>query len=336
MKNIAVFAAFVIIGAGLVFCPPAGAQGHVLSNTVPGESRAPFPYALSLSPSAGFLYGHGEEPVYKYPGEETYLSQLLWDIKPLWYLGTALDFSPIRPLEKWGFFTGLSLKFGFPGRTGIMEDRDWETQYDELTKYSRSDSYTNGAFLLDVSLGLSLPVKKLAVFKFYWTFSWMSFQWTARDGYKWYSPNANTPLDDSVEPAPLYGASVVYLQNWILTSPGLALSIPLFRHFRVDLKFQMSPFVFCGARDDHVLRDLEIIDNVLWGLYLEPAGTFAFAFLDRFELSLSVSYRYIRGRRGDSYDRKTGESGGIYLKHDQAAGAAWYALDSGLIFKVRL
>jgi outer membrane protease len=278
MKNIAVSAAFVILWGGLVFCPPAGAQGHVLSNTAPGKSRAPFPYALSLGTSAGFFYGHGEELVYKYPGKETYLSQLLWDIKPLLYIGTVLDFSRIRPLEKPGFFTGLSLKFGFPGRTGIMEDRDWQTQDDELTNYSRSDSYTNGAFLLDVLLGLSLPVKNFAVFKIYWTFSWMSFQWTARDGYLQYSPNENTALDDSVEPAPLYGASVVYLQNWLLTSPGLAVNIPLFRHFRVDLKFQMSPFVFCGARDDHVLRDLEFVDDVSWGLYMERRGLLPFPF----------------------------------------------------------
>jgi outer membrane protease len=336
MKNIAVFTVFVIILTGLVFCPPLWSQGHVLSNATPGENGAPFPYALSLSSSTGFLYGYGEELVYKYPEGETYLSQLLWNMKPLFYMGTALDFSRIKPLEKPGFFTGLSLKFGFPGKTGTVEDRDWQAQSDELTNYSRSDNYTNGAFLLDALLGLSLPVKKIGILKFYWTFSWMSFQWTGRDGYVQYSPDKDIPLDDSMKKVPIYGASVVYLQNWLLTGPALAVNIPLFRHFRVDLKFQISPFVFCGARDDHVLRDLEFVDNIPWGLYMEPGGDFVFSFLDRFELSLSVSFRYIKGRRGDSYNRNTGQSGGMYLKHDQTAGAAWYALDSGLIFKVRL
>jgi outer membrane protease len=333
MKNIAVFTAFVIIWTGLA--PPARGQGHILSSAASGES-APFPYALSLASSAGFLYGCGEELVYKYPGGDAYLSQLLWDMKPLFYLGTALDFSRINPLEKPGFLGGLSLKFGFPGKTGFVEDRDWQTRHDELTNYSRSDSYTNGAFLLDFLAGLSLPVQKFGVLKFYWTFSWMSFQWTGRDGYVQYSPDENTPLDGGAEKIPLYGASVVYLQNWILTGPGLAVNIPFLRHFRADIRFHMSPFVFCGARDDHVLRDLEFVDDLPWGLYLEPAGDFVFSFQDRFELSLSVSFRYIRSRRGDTYSRNTGKSGGDYLKYDQNSGAAWYALDSGLLFKVRL
>jgi outer membrane protease len=335
MKNIAVFSAFVIILGALV--PGLPVQGQ--SRPLPGPDKAPFPYALSLFSSAGFLYGRGEEILYKYPGEEIQLSQLLWNVKPLFYYGAALDFSRIRPLEKPGFFGFFSLKFGFPGKTGVMEDRDWMTTQDELTNYSLSDNYTNQALLFDLLLGQSLPLGDRTLIKLSLGLSYMSFQWTGRDGYVRYSRNENTPLDDSVERSPLYGPSIAYSQNWLLISPELGVEIFLFTRFRVNLSFQVSPLVFCFARDDHVMRFREFQDFVSGGLYLEPRGGFAFSFRERFELSLSVSYRHIRGAHGESYARRTGPEGeGTFLfsKSAEEAGAGWYALDSGLVFKVRL
>jgi outer membrane protease len=336
MKNIAVFTALVIILWTLP-CPQVRGQGHTLSALITGTS-AGFPYGLTLAASTGFLYGYGEEIVYKYAGKETYLSQLLWNMKPLFYYGAALDFSRIRPLEKPGFFGSLSLKFGFPSKTGGMEDRDWMTMNDELTNYSLSDNYTNGAFLLDLFLGASLPLGDFALIKLQWSFSLMSFQWAGRDGYYQYSSSKNVPLDDSVGITPYYGVLILYAQNWLITSPGLAVQLPLSRHFRAELLFQISPFIFCNARDDHILRNLEFLDYVSGGLYLEPGGKFAFSFRERFELSLYGSYRYIRGGHGESYERSTGTGTGLgqYLKSEQDAGAAWYAFDSGLTFKVRL
>jgi outer membrane protease len=335
MKNIAGFSAFVIILWTLVPGLPARGQGHVLSKDI--NKDVPFPYALSLFSSIGFLYGRGEEILYKYPGEEIQLSQLLWNVKPLFYYGAALDFSRLRPFEKAGFFSSLSLKFGFPGKTGIMEDRDWLTPKDELTNYSLSDNYTNQAFLLDFLLGLSLPLGSRSIIRLSWSFSWMSFQWTGRDGYVRYSINGDTPLDDSVEPSPLYGPSIVYTQEWLLTSPGLAIEVPLFPRFRANFSFQISPLVFCFARDDHVMRSLEFQDHVSGGLYMEPRGDFIFSLGEFFELSLAVSYRHVRGAHGESYGRNTGPGGSVsFYKSTEDAGAGWYALDSGLSFKVRL
>jgi outer membrane protease len=339
MKNIAVFTALVIILWALP-CPQARGQGHILS-TLPAAG-AGFPYGLSLSSSLGLLAGYGEEIVYKYPGRETHMSQLLWDIKPLVYYGAALDFSRKTPPERLAFFSGLSLKFGFPGKTGIMEDRDWLTADDQLSNYSQSDNYTNQALLLDFSLGLSFPLRSFGFLKAYWALSWMNFQWTGRDGYLQYpkGPNGNylygeVPLDDSVEKDPQYGVSIMYSQNWLLVSPGLALSVPLLNWLALDVSFLISPLVFCVARDDHVLNKAEYEDRVTGGLYLEPRGDLMFFFRERCELSLYVSYRFIRGDRGESWGR-TGTGDGQFYPIGKASGAAWYAVDSGLSFKVRL
>jgi outer membrane protease len=298
-----------------------------------------FPYALSMTSAAGFLYGYGEEIVYKYPGKDTYMSQLLWNLKPLFYAGGGLDFSRINPMERWGFFTGFSLKFGFPGNTGIMEDRDWNAPEDALSNYSQSDNYTDGALLFDYLLGLSFPLKSFALLKIYGGISWMSFHWTGRDGYIQYAPVSNNvylPLDDSAAQEPLYGASITYSQDWLLIYPGAALCIPLPRRFRAALSFQISPLIFCVARDDHLLRNIEFRDYLFGGLYLEPRGDVSFSFTTRFELSLHVSYRFIKGAKGDSYARDTGAGkAGDFYQLSEDAGAAWYALDSGLSLKIR-
>jgi outer membrane protease len=340
MKNIAVFAGLVII-FHIVIVPPAWGQysGHAASKLpVPAQ----FPYTFSVTSSAGFLYGYGEEIVYKYPGEETYVSQLLWNMKPLFYFGGALDFSRIKPMERLGFFTGLSLKFGFPGNTGIMEDRDWNTPEDLLSNYSRSDNYTEGALLFDYSLGMTIPLRSFALFKVFWGLSWMSFHWTGRDGYLLYPKTAggsylyDAPLDDSAEKEPLYGPAISYSQDWLMTYPGISLLVPLGAWFKADIAFQISPLIFCLARDNHLLTASEYEDYVFGGLYLEPRGELTFSPHRRVDLSLYVSYRFLKGAHGKSYGRKTGvgQSGEFY-QYARDVGAAWYALDSGLSLKIR-
>ena len=82
-------------------------------------------YVFTYSASLGVLYGQGEEIVYKTSGEDRYLSELLWDLKPLFYHQSALDFGKTRPLRGPGFWGSLSLRLGIPAGSGNMEDRDW-------------------------------------------------------------------------------------------------------------------------------------------------------------------------------------------------------------------
>ena len=68
-------------------------------------------YCLNLSPLAGMLYGHAEEIVYKYPKKAQYLSELLWDLKPLFYIGIAADLGPRNPFQNSGLIAAGSFKF---------------------------------------------------------------------------------------------------------------------------------------------------------------------------------------------------------------------------------
>jgi len=116
-------------------------------------------YSISLCPQFGFFYGHVEEIVYPSSGAKApLLSQLLWDMKPVFYYGLMMDFSPVRPMERWRFFSELSLKFGIPGLSGVMEDRDWMSKENaELTHYSAHDNIAKEILLFDFSAGVSFP-----------------------------------------------------------------------------------------------------------------------------------------------------------------------------------
>jgi outer membrane protease len=324
MKNIAVFVFFVTVlpVPAAVFSAPAFPAG----------------YTVSLELDTGLLYGHAEESVYAPDGSRE-LARLDWDMKPLFYTGARLDFSRIDPLERTGFFVSLSVKFGIPAVTGVMEDRDWNYQ-GLLTDFSRHDNSTEGALLFDGSIGLSLPFRSLMVFNVYGAFSWMRFSWAGRDGYGQYLKDAGynpaVPLH-SLPKTPYAGTVITYTQDWMLLYPGVSVLLPLSPFFFLRLSFQGSPFVFCAARDSHITTNAEFRDRVLWGLYLEPGAELGFTFYRRCSLSLSVSYRMTEGDRGTTWQRPAGYGqNAAFVELNEQSGAAVHVLDAGLSFKIRL
>jgi outer membrane protease len=136
---------------------------------------------FSISPTVGFLYGHAEEIVYKFPGSDLYLSELLWDLKPLLYAGIAFDFGPRDPFKHDGFTSALSLKYGLPLKTGIHENRDWDNfQNHHLTHFSRHDAFSRGAFFFDISAGYSWRLNTTLALITYGMFTYMRLSWSGR------------------------------------------------------------------------------------------------------------------------------------------------------------
>ena len=61
-------------------------------------------YAFSLIPLFGLVSGEAEEIVFPDDTMAELLSQLLWDMKPVYYYGLEMDLSRTNPGEKRGFF----------------------------------------------------------------------------------------------------------------------------------------------------------------------------------------------------------------------------------------
>jgi outer membrane protease E len=320
MKSIASLAVFVILVSGLY------------------AEEKKSSYAFSLSVETGILYGTSYEIVYDTSSSQRYLSELQWNIKPLFFAGLSAEFGPRNPLDKFSFFAELEIKAGLPGKTGEIEDRDWlypVTVPGSLTHFSSHENHTKMAFLADLGGGVSFPLGKIFVLKIALNFSYMFFKYESWNGYIQYGPNRYTPppdyvpFDSSFTKEPLYGLGMDYTQHWFILSPAVALVVP---GKRVSFSFSVavSPVVACIAFDNHFLRDLLTHERMFGGIFLEPEGNFFFAFSDFFGIGLSGSYRYIDGTRGDRYDTENGIDK-PWMRN--IAGAGYRAFQGKAVFK---
>ena len=298
-------------------------------------------YGFSISPDIGILYGRSEEIVYHFPKQDLYLSELLWDLKPLLYAGFGLDFGPLNTSRKQGFIAALSFKAGLPARSGINENRDWfnpDPHY--LTHFSRHDAYSRTAIFLDASAGYLWRLVDTLALNAYGEFSYMHFSWSAKDGYSQYADN---PPWNSDIPKEYYKGEVVrYKQDWLILSPGVSLGWDMNRLFSLKTSFNYSPLIYCADRDDHMLIDANYQDYLYFGHYLKAGGGLEFRATKNMGLSLSLSYRRISGTRGDTVqqswriDYETGDRIQQTRLYKDEAGAALSTLDLGLAVKFRL
>ena len=285
------------------------------------DTQAKSNYTFSASASTGFLYGQSEEIVYK-PDGDTYLSELLWDVKPLFYWGLALNFAQENPLENFGFFTNLSIKFGIPADTGSITDRDWLPEEDlnaHLTNFSTNDNFTQNALLLDFNAGISFPIASRFALKLYASVSFMDFSGKGTDGYQKYE-------SDNWEKKSFKGEVINYKQQWAIFGLGLSAYFPFATYFALNASFAASPLVYCVAHDTHLYSNItpgatdgQFYDHVSGGFFLEPQGEFVFSPLKKLSLSLSFSYRLMKGAKGGHTD----------------TGAAYSATDTGFSIKMK-
>ena len=313
-----------------------------LSLSLAAEEKQGGRYGFSLTPKTGVLYGHAEEIVYKYPGEDQYLSELLWDLKPLVYFGLGLDFGPRDPFKRHGFTADGSVKFGLPMNTGIIEDRDWgpESHNDYLTHYSRHDAVSGFTLTAELSAGFSWRLTDFLALGAYGEFTYMRYTWDAKDGYAQY---AGTDIHGdyyhwSGDISKYYtsGVGIKYAQNWFILSPGISLAGRLGKYFTLRGDICYSPLIYSVNRDDHVNKRLIFWDYPALGHHVYGGGKFTFAPSDNLDLELSVFYRLIKGSRGRSYEQSADPGSFAYQSSSDSAGGGFSALDISFAVKVRV
>jgi outer membrane protease len=290
---------------------------------------------FSISPSVGFLHGQAEELVYRFPDSDLLLSELLWDLKPLFYVGVAIDFGPHDPFRHNGLIMSLSFRYGLPLRTGIHENRDWlNPRINYYTHFSRHDVYSRGAFFANISAGHSWRINNSLAFRAYGEFSFMRLSWSGRDGFIQYPPfdifRNYPPWSDTIPRIydGLSGEVIRYTQNWFILAPVISLKWNPFPNFVFAGSLSYSPLIYCFARDDHILRNITFLDYLFFGHYFRGRGEFILSLTENLAFSLALSYKLITGTRGDTLI-------GTQLIR-QGAGAAYSAFNFTLATRMRL
>jgi len=305
-------------------------------------------YRFSLGTQFGFLYGHISELVYSVPDDtkNELLSELIWDVKPLYYFGLHFDLCRRDVMKDSGFFLSLFLKAGIPLESGKMENRDWmSVENAELTHFSAHTNKNNHLFLAEVSVGATLPVKNFFYVKPFLTGCWSYFSFTGKDGYGEYARSkgggAYYPISDNPNTESFYGQDVIqYNQNWIKISPGISAGLNFLSGFAVDFSLKISMFTYCKARDDHLSVQISngsnttprtYMDFTFGGLFLEPAFNFMFS-IKNLDFVFNIAYRQIGNANGFSYISIDNSD---YYFSAAKAGAGLKMLDSGFLVRMR-
>jgi len=316
---------------------------------------------LTISTNSGTLFGVANEYVYDQAVAANYtVSELNWRFNPIVYYGVDLAYSASKQ-----FTLLLNAKSGISGLSGIMEDSDFLNGDGTKTLYSQSDNYTEQALLVRASMEYAIPVTTGFSINTLASVDYQNMKWSARDGYLQYpvaSPSDTTYTIDSngnlvtgtmpawtssVPQEPLYGLGVIYRQEFLIPSVGLALAYRPSSRLTVKAACAYSPIIIGRALDDHVLRLLSTTDLFTQGTYLEPQIDVDYAMSDRFGIRLTGSYKLITGLVGSStwqYNGTTttapnnqylaGPASGSTVK--QGAGASYQALDINLSFRVSM
>ena len=307
-------------------------------------------YGFSIGQQFGFVDAQAVEIVYPKQTEVKYLSELLWNMKPLYYMGILAEFGLDDIMSKAGFFSNLSFKTGFPGDTGIHENRDWLSfENTDLTHYSRHTNRTNRVIMIDFKNGASIPFTYVYIKPFI-NFSWMNFSFSGLDGYGKYArgkkyddngipiedkssyPSMYFPINDDPKIVKYYSEVITYEQNWLLIAPGITLGTKILTPFSFDISFQISPLTYCAAVDNHLTTKAVYNDYTGLGLYLEGTAYISFSW-DFLELAYEAAYRYISDTRGITHQ---GSQGSDYtFKSPNEAGAGLSMMDMRLLFKFR-
>ena len=332
MRNIAVFAVLVIITGAFTANNSAFCQGLEKERN----------YTFSLGSQFGFVHGLALEIVYPVPGETMgeLLSELRWDMKGVFYYGAKIDFFRTDVMKGPGFFASVSFKTGIPGDSGTLENRDWmSVENGSLTHFSSHTNRTSDFYWLDLALGATIPVKPYFYLKPFVSGSWMHFSFTGRDGNGTYARQKTSTtfysIDDNPLKYPFSGEVIHYKQDWFLAAMGFSVGTKILSPFSFDLSFQISPFTYCAAMDEHLEREDTFLDYTGWGLFLEPAGVFLFSVGRRIDLSFELAWRYIGKTRGETY-MKHGNNNKKYYLSTNEGGAGLSLFNANFLIRVRI
>jgi len=301
-------------------------------------------YGASIGVHLGFIYGKSIELVYPTDTKGKYLSQLLWNMKPLYYSGINIDVGLNDIMSGKGYFSTLSFKAGFPVDSGIHENRDWMSiENSRLTHYSKHTNRTDNFFLIDWHNGISIPVS-IFYLKPFINFSWMHFSFSGSNGHGTYArgkkydkdgiptedhsqnPTMFYPILDNPRKIDYYGKLITYDQDWLLVAAGFSFGTNILSLFSINLSFQISPLTFCTAIDQHLTTGNTYYDYTGFGLFLEGGGNFSFKW-NFLVLSLELNYRYVSNTRGYTVINKAD----YYAPNESGAGLS--LMDTRFIIK---
>ncbi len=281
-------------------------------------------------------------------GSRYKLSELNWELKPAWYLGSKVS-GGYKAFE-----LNFSGKFFLPGRSGKMTDSDWNNgsyNNDTLTKTNISwhDNYlaaSSGGFAgYDMEIG--------SCYKFFPTdfltlrpllsFNAQYMKFAGKDGYARYGNDVETDSSPDA-PGPYYsydseghvteksfsGNVILYdMYNFFIWT-GIQADFILMRGITISLASEIAPFAFFLDYDYHCLRNLWFKDTASYAFlaFRQKIGA-DFRITDKFSCGMNCVFVVNSESVGKAYYKEIKSD---YTKKGQGGGQITYC-DIGITAK---
>ncbi|MBE6349857.1 MAG: omptin family outer membrane protease [Spirochaetaceae bacterium] len=269
-------------------------------------------FSLSLEPQFSYHYGNYDEYVFEKNDNDTLymLSHLDWDMS-FFSVGFTSDLS-LGFANKQHLSLIPSLHYGFPQKSGFMQDYDWQNYDGVLTDYSCHSNLLD--FYINAGLALHYTLSCGIGFSLDWQFQTRKF--IAQGGYKDY------PLDES-QPNWEYGENervVEYTPKSHLVGLGVFYTARLLPTLELRTIATYIPFIHTVAQDYHVWGRTFI--DIMTG-YVGYRGQLMLShlFSEKARLSLSLYYEHIPVLKGENLMREEYQSS--FYKTSALGGASW-------------
>jgi len=327
-----------------------GCPVHPAGTTFPAENdHLPFlipilgndyaPYA-SVETGAAFVKLH--EWVFREPGSDAKISAIDYTMGFNGGFRLGLGFEPYNKLKKIGLGISGIYACYLPVNNGSVSDSDWD---DNGSLFSLGKGTANSIAFTDIEgkLQLYIPVGKILALVLMAKLWYCRYAVSAHDG--WIQQTyIGEPWDDGLPKEPLYGMSMMYIQEWLTIAPGLGLWLQLGRH-SVNLYAAAWGGVWGYHLDYHYFKKINphdgleryVIykDNVKGNLAVSVEAEWRYPVKRYGEIGVTLGYKAVPEARGSSRIMTAGLLDDVYNETD-TAGASIIRIYGGVLYRIWL
>lgn len=301
-------------------------------------------WKLSVEPIFGLKNGNLGEFVYEKNANGSYFkeSELKWDLKNIFLLGTNVEVGYKRFFVKTGFSAAI------PRANGEMEDSDWLNPANRniKTTYSVSDNDLISNYNFSILAKFDFhPFKKLTLAPTA-EFQYKYISLEANNGEGWYG-NEVSPMVPWNHPNAQYYkkgtlCGIDYEREYWLSFVGFELSFQPIQKIKLNGSFAISPFTHTLSYDTHWTNlqktsGTDYADEIdsYFSRLKGSLGAF-WVFNDRFETGISTSLFKGFEDKGKTYSKSHGNSSS-YKRHSNAKGGiSTFEFEIDLSCKIRI
>jgi outer membrane protease len=261
------------------------------------------PSSFSGDIRTGVLWGTSNELLYRGDG---LLSQLDWRENNVPFVGLDGTFA------FGNFLIHTGALFAIPSDSGIVEDRDWQTDNPSvLASYSEHDAH------LDSHIDISAELAYRHIFQA-WRFSggagllFRSRTWSATGGYLQH-PDDNIWTPDA-EKKPVYGIAITYEQTQWLPFIFIESGFTIKQRFEISLRGGIYPLMYVETVDTHNTTGWEFTDKMSGGLGGTATLTIIYKPTRTLAFKLSGSYENIVTNKGQTFSRPTNQASKVLTR----------------------